>query len=105
RLRGRVVVVIYLLLGGVGSLWGSYALMREVHHWAAWAFALLVLEPVAAASLLCIGVLLVPESFFAEFLAGALRRAKFIAIAFLVAYIALIVGLLSFAGWELWKVR
>jgi len=79
--------------------------VSEVHHWGAWAFALLVLDPIAVAAFVFLGVLIAPDSALATMLSSARKRATVVAIAVGVGFLSLIVGLLGFVAWELWKVR
>jgi hypothetical protein len=103
--RGKVVLVVYLVLGGAGSLYTSYFLFREAHHWTAWAFSILILDPIAVASVLCLIVLAWPRSALGELLAGALRRARVIAIGFIIVFGLLVLGVWGMALLEAVKAR
>ena len=105
RPRSKVLLGVYAVLGGAGSAYASYVLVHEVHHWGAWAFALLVLEPIALAAFVFIGVLFAPDSALATMLSSARKRATAVAIAVGVGFASLILGLFGFIAWELWKVR
>ena len=105
KLRGKVVVVLYALLGGTGSAYASYFLVSEVHHWGAWLFALLILDPIALAAFVFLAVLVAPRSFYASWLASAFRRAGFAAIIVGLGMAAILCSLLGYVAWELWKSR
>ena len=105
RLPAKILIGSYAFLGGMGSLYASQVLVREVHHWGAWAFAILVLDPIAAAGLLCVAMLIAPHSFLASLLASAIRRAKIVAVAFIIASASVIAGLIAFAAWQVWSAR
>jgi hypothetical protein len=105
RLRTRVVVVLYAVLGGIGSAYASYTLVREVHHWGSWAFAVLVLDRIAVASLVVVAVLIAPESFVASLLTSSFRHAKTSAILVGVGVSLTLVAIFGFTLWELWKAR
>lgn len=105
QLGTRVMAAIYLLIGGAGAIVSSYALTSDIHRWWAWLISLTILEPIAAVAFLALTVLVAPRSFASQLLEGALRRARVVAIAFLIAYLTLIVGLFAFVGWEAWRSR
>ena len=97
RIVFRVFLVVILMVGVIGGLGGGFVLSREVHHWAAWAFALLFLEPVGLACLLSLVAFAAPDSFAAHFLDGALRRASRAAYVGVLVYLAIVAAAIVYA--------
>jgi hypothetical protein len=105
KLGAKVLIVVYAILGGVGSAYASFVLVSEVHHGGAWLFAFLVLDPIALASFVFLAVLIAPRSFFASWLASAFQRASVAAILVGLGVAAVFCWIVGFTAWELWKAR
>jgi hypothetical protein len=94
---GRVAATLLLFLGAFGGLTGGYFLLHETRHWASWATALLILEPIGIFSVLALFTLAVPDSALATFLSGALKRASLAVALFLLGYVGLVGALIIWA--------
>src|SRR5258708_35059467 len=95
----RIVFILYLVLGAFGGLSGGYLLIHETRHWVPWAVALTIIEPVGIACCVSLLALIAPESVFATFLQGAIRRATIgVAIVGFTLF-AFVVSTLSYVAW------
>ena len=98
----RLLVAVYLVAIGATCLWGGHAII-QLGHWIAWAFALLLLEP--------LGVTLVVAGLFAaspsmgvqRWFVRSLPRAKLGLTLLLIAFLAFVYGTLIWGLFELWR--
>jgi hypothetical protein len=72
----RFILAIFMSMMAASCLWGAYAITSEFRHWIAWAFAVVLLEPVGIAALLAAVFLVVPGSGLGRWFAGSIRRAQ-----------------------------
>src|SRR5450755_3222885 len=72
----RIVLAIAAAAAGAVILWGSFAVVEEFHHWVAWTFALVLLEPCGIVSLLAAAFFIAPRSRLALWLRESLPRMK-----------------------------
>ena|ERR1700731_2199837 len=101
----RIALAVASGAAGAGILWGSVAVVEEFHHWIAWAFALLLLEPCGIVALVAAAFFIAPRSRPALWLRGSLPRMKLgftVALLFLFSFVA---GTLGWGLLELWRVR
>jgi len=96
---GRWYVIIIATLAGVGCAFVAIALAAEAETWIGRGVALFILEPIALACLLAVITIVSPDSVFAHFFAGALRRASIVVGLLLFSFVA---GMLGLLGWALW---
>jgi len=101
----RFACSIFMLLMAASCLWGAYAITAEFRHWVAWAFAVILLEPVGIAALLAAVFLLAPSSSLGRWFAGAIRRAQFGLLALLFAVVGFLLTVFFWWAWETWKLR
>jgi MFS family permease len=96
RGASRFLLLVYVVPGAFGGLYGGYLLAHEVRHWAAWLFAFLVLEPIGITCLLAIPAILAPDSAAAQFLDWSVPRARRAAILFLGLFLLLVLALCGY---------
>jgi hypothetical protein len=101
----RVLWSVFMLLMAWACLWGAYAVISEFQHWVAWAFAVVLLEPIGIAALLAAVFLLAPGSGLGRWFAGSIRRARFGLLALLFVMIGGTATVLFWWAWETWKLR
>ena len=101
----RIFSSIFMLLMAWSCLWGAYAITSEFRHWIAWAFAVILLEPIGIAALFASVFLLVPNSGLGRWFAASIRRAKFGLLVLLLVVVGGIMTVLFWWAWETWKLR
>ncbi|SRR6266851_2264438 len=101
----RVLWSIFMLVMAWSCLWGAYAITSEFRHWVAWAFAVILLEPIGIAALLAAVFLLAPSSGLGRWFAGSIRRAKFGLLALLLVVAGGLMTVLFWWAWETWKLK
>jgi hypothetical protein len=102
---GRVCGSIVMLIVATACLWGAYAITAEFRHWVAWAFAVVLLEPVGLAAAFAAVFLVAPNSSLGRWFAGSLRRAKIGLLVTLFAFLGSILALVAWGASELWTLR
>jgi hypothetical protein len=104
-LRQRIVLPIYLLISGVGGLYGGCALTSAYSNWLTWSVALLIVEPVGVASLLALWIMVFPDSRLTGFFDRALGRAWLAAILVGLVVTGVMVWALLVLFLEWWRVQ
>jgi hypothetical protein len=101
----RISCSLFMLLMAWSCLWGAYAITSNFHHWVAWAFAVVLLEPIGIVALLAAVFLLAPSSGLGRWFAASIRRAQFGLLALLLVIAGGLVSVLLWWAWETWKLR
>jgi uncharacterized BrkB/YihY/UPF0761 family membrane protein len=94
------MLVGYLAVGGLGGLYGGFYLAREVHHWLALLFSLIVLEPIGLTCLLAIAGMIAPDSAAGLLFDWSVPRARRAAAIVGILYLLLVAGLFGFVMLE-----
>jgi hypothetical protein len=93
--------VALLLPASLGGLYGGYALAHEIHHWIAWAVALIIVEPIGLGCLLALGALFSPDSLAAHIFNSHLRRLQMSTLILGIVWVGpiLVMFLYAMIGW------
>jgi hypothetical protein len=100
----RIALAAASTAAGAGILWG-FAVVEEFHHWVAWTFALLLLEPCGIVALVAAAFFIAPRSRLALWLRGSLPRMKLGLMMAVLALFSFVAGTLGWGLLELWRVQ
>jgi hypothetical protein len=104
-LGARLALAAFMAAMAWSCLWGGFALTSAFHHWIAWAFALVLFEPVGITALLAAVLLVAPASGIARWFAITLRRTRFGLIALAVVFVGWAFSTIVWLLWELYRQR